>query len=219
MASFYFTYSIKPGQRPYNDHTNRSHQNKVSKHTKLLQNARESDKALCLIHRHSLVQSKESALCANFRGHHHLFPPAHLQSVRPRRSLSPGLPSTPPRRQMVPPPWMSPSRHVCRRDATAPCRRDSTLSMCKIQTRLLQETNHPSLAMMHTSKIDAPKGKRLRSAAIVQIIGSLVDPKLRASPTVALNFGAVKTVCSALDPLLAREAVFTSNGSSKFWGS
>jgi hypothetical protein len=42
---------------------------------------------------------------------------------------------------------------------------------------------------------------------------------LRASPIVALNFNAVKTVCSVLDPLLAREAMFTSDRSSKFWGS
>jgi hypothetical protein len=40
---------------------------------------------------------------------------------------------------------------------------------------------------------------------------------LRASPTVALNFSGVKIICSALDPLLAREAMFTSNKSSKFW--
>jgi hypothetical protein len=70
--------------------------------------------------------------------------------------------------------------------------------MCKIQTLLLQETNHQSLATMHTSKIDAPKEKRCRSAAIVQIIGSLAEPRLRASPTVALNFGTIKTVFSAL---------------------
>jgi hypothetical protein len=91
--------------------------------------------------------------------------------------------------------------------------------MCKIQTLILQETNHQSLATMHTSKIDAPKEKRCRSAAIVQIIGSLAEPRLRASPTVALNFGAIKTVFSALDPLLARKTMFTSNGNSKFWGS
>jgi 3,4-dihydroxy-2-butanone 4-phosphate synthase len=42
---------------------------------------------------------------------------------------------------------------------------------------------------------------------------------LRTSLTVALNFGDVKTVCSALDPFLAREAMFTSNRSSKFLGS
>jgi hypothetical protein len=39
----------------------------------------------------SLVQSKESALCANSRDHLHL----HLRSVRSKRSLSQGLPSTP----------------------------------------------------------------------------------------------------------------------------
>jgi hypothetical protein len=43
--------------------------------------------------------------------------------------------------------------------------------------------------------------------------------KVRASPTDALNFGAAKTVCSALDPPLGREAMFTSNRSSKHWGS
>jgi hypothetical protein len=31
-ACFYFIYSIKSGQRSYNDHTNRSHKEKVSKH-------------------------------------------------------------------------------------------------------------------------------------------------------------------------------------------
>jgi hypothetical protein len=41
---------------------------------------------------------------------------------------------------------------------------------------------------------------------------------LRASPTDALNFGAVKTVYSALDQRLGREAMFTSNRSSKHWG-
>jgi hypothetical protein len=38
---------------------------------------------------------------------------------------------------------------------------------------------------------------------------------LRASPTNALNFGAIKTVYSVLDSLLGREAMFTSNRSSK----
>jgi hypothetical protein len=40
---------------------------------------------------------------------------------------------------------------------------------------------------------------------------------VRASPTVALNFGAVKALCSALHPCFVREAIFTSNRSSKFW--
>jgi hypothetical protein len=31
-ACFYFIYSTKTGQRPYNDHTSQSHQKKVSKH-------------------------------------------------------------------------------------------------------------------------------------------------------------------------------------------
>jgi hypothetical protein len=59
---------------------------------------------LCVSQRHRrlLVQSKERALCANSRGHRHLFPSTHLRSARPNRNLSPILPPTSPRCQMVP---------------------------------------------------------------------------------------------------------------------
>jgi hypothetical protein len=46
----------------------------------------------------SLVQSKESALCAISRGHLHLLPPTHLRNEKLKRIFSPNLPSTPPPR-------------------------------------------------------------------------------------------------------------------------
>jgi hypothetical protein len=42
--------------------------------------------------------------------------------------------------------------------------------------------------------------------------------ELRASPAVALNFGAVKVLCSALHSYFTREAIFTSTRSSKCLG-
>jgi hypothetical protein len=56
------------------------------------------------------------------------------------------------------------------------------------------------------------------AAHIVRLSGACTWG-IRASLTDALNFGDVKTVCSALDPPLGREAMFTSNKSSKPWGS
>jgi hypothetical protein len=40
--------------------------------------------------------------------------------------------------------------------------------------------------------------------------------RVKASPTVALNFSAVKALSSALHPYFARKVIFTSNISSKF---
>jgi hypothetical protein len=59
----------------------------------------------------------EGALCACSRGHLRLFPSTHLQGVRPKRSLSPGLPSTPDdapalRESIMARPSPGPLRHV-----------------------------------------------------------------------------------------------------------
>jgi hypothetical protein len=129
---FYFIYSTKTCQRPYNDHTNRSQKKRCQSTTKLVQNARGSDKALCLIHHHRRLPGtiqRNRLVCKPKRSSPPLFA-SPSRSVRQRRSLSPGLPSTPPRRQTVPPPYTSPSWHVRRQDPAAPCRRDETLSMC-----------------------------------------------------------------------------------------
>jgi hypothetical protein len=47
-------------------------------------------------------------------------------------------------------------------------------------------------------------------------IKHLVHNKVRASSTVALNFSAIKAFCSALYLCFVREAIFSSNRSSKF---
>jgi hypothetical protein len=73
-AFFYFIYSIKTSEKPYNNHTNWSnHQTQVSEHHQTSTNAR-GRQGLVPRHCHHrlLKQSKESALCASSRCNLHL---------------------------------------------------------------------------------------------------------------------------------------------------
>jgi hypothetical protein len=109
-----------------------------------------------------------------------LSPRNHLQGVRPKRSLSSGLPSTPPRHHTVPP--------TCARNTTPTLRRASTASRRQNPPSSMRR-GHAAPPENHHYPVSAPKtmppaGRTVSRVAIIRSRRprSGVSPEVAPSP-------------------------------------